>query len=111
MQLDPLPIESNFRMLQGSLSTVSRRHVPNHSLVPARNNSHPGSLDASSPSGSIRLVSRLDHARERHHASLNSRAPIYDRVAMDELEDELDLRFHKGLNPDVYYRCPTSEVI
>ena len=92
-------------MLQGSLSTVSRRHVPNHSLVPA------GSLDASSPSGSIRLVSRLDHARERHHASLNSRAPVYDRVAMDDLEDELDLRFHKGLNPDVYYRCPTSEVI
>ncbi|KAB2107381.1 hypothetical protein AG0111_0g4203 [Alternaria gaisen] len=28
---------------------------------------------------------------------------------MDDLEDELDLRFHKGLNPDVYYRCPTSE--
>jgi hypothetical protein len=30
---------------------------------------------------------------------------------MDDLEDELDLRFHKGLNSDVYYRCPTSEVI
>ncbi|KAL1796643.1 hypothetical protein ACET3X_005183 [Alternaria dauci] len=28
---------------------------------------------------------------------------------MDDLEDELDLRFHKGLNPEVYYRCPTSE--
>ncbi|KAI4956236.1 hypothetical protein J4E91_000447 [Alternaria rosae] len=28
---------------------------------------------------------------------------------MDDLEDELDLRFHKGLNPDVYYRCPTLE--
>ncbi|CAI9626101.1 unnamed protein product [Alternaria burnsii] len=28
---------------------------------------------------------------------------------MDDLEDELDLRFHKGLDPDVYYRCPTSE--
>lgn len=30
---------------------------------------------------------------------------------MDDLEDELDLRFHKGLSPDVYYRCPTLEVI
>lgn len=29
---------------------------------------------------------------------------------MDDLEDELDLRHHKGLDPDVYYRCPTSEV-
>ncbi|KAI4713236.1 glycoside hydrolase 3 [Alternaria sp. Ai002NY15] len=28
---------------------------------------------------------------------------------MDDLEDELDLRFHKGLSPDVYYRCPTLE--
>ncbi|KAF2791240.1 hypothetical protein K505DRAFT_351438 [Melanomma pulvis-pyrius CBS 109.77] len=28
---------------------------------------------------------------------------------MDELDDELDLRFHRGLNPDVYYRCPTLE--
>jgi hypothetical protein len=29
---------------------------------------------------------------------------------MEDLEDELDLRYHKGLNPDVYYRCPTLEV-
>jgi hypothetical protein len=29
---------------------------------------------------------------------------------MDDLEDELDLRYHKGLSPDVYYRCPTLEV-
>ncbi|KAF2852686.1 hypothetical protein T440DRAFT_497687 [Plenodomus tracheiphilus IPT5] len=29
---------------------------------------------------------------------------------MDDLEDDLDLRFHKGLEPDVYYRCPTLEV-
>lgn len=29
---------------------------------------------------------------------------------MEGLEDELDLRYHKGLNPDVYYRCPTLEV-
>ncbi|EUC36366.1 hypothetical protein COCCADRAFT_88301 [Bipolaris zeicola 26-R-13] len=28
---------------------------------------------------------------------------------MDQLEDELDLRYHKGLDPDVYYRCPTLE--
>jgi hypothetical protein len=29
---------------------------------------------------------------------------------MDHLDDELDLRYHKGLDPDVYYRCPTLEV-
>ena len=29
---------------------------------------------------------------------------------METLEDELDLRYHKGLDPDVYYRCPTTEV-
>lgn len=29
---------------------------------------------------------------------------------MDDLEDELDLRYHHGLTPDVYYRCPSSEV-
>jgi hypothetical protein len=29
---------------------------------------------------------------------------------MDDLEDELDLRYHRGLKPDVYYRCPTLEV-
>ncbi|CBX97436.1 hypothetical protein LEMA_P105670.1 [Plenodomus lingam JN3] len=28
---------------------------------------------------------------------------------MEDLEDELDLRYHKGLEPDVYYRCPTLE--
>ncbi|KAH7076097.1 hypothetical protein FB567DRAFT_535448 [Paraphoma chrysanthemicola] len=28
---------------------------------------------------------------------------------MDDLEDELDLRYHRGLQPDVYYRCPTLE--
>ncbi|KAI8942181.1 hypothetical protein NX059_000268 [Plenodomus lindquistii] len=28
---------------------------------------------------------------------------------MDDLEDQLDLRFHRGLEPDVYYRCPTLE--
>ncbi|KAF1847526.1 uncharacterized protein K460DRAFT_281039 [Cucurbitaria berberidis CBS 394.84] len=28
---------------------------------------------------------------------------------MEHLQDELDLRFHKGLQPDVYYRCPTTE--
>ncbi|KAL6704212.1 hypothetical protein ACN47E_008469 [Coniothyrium glycines] len=28
---------------------------------------------------------------------------------MEDLEDELDLRHHKGLSPDVYYRCPTLE--
>ncbi|EMD63767.1 hypothetical protein COCSADRAFT_144149 [Bipolaris sorokiniana ND90Pr] len=28
---------------------------------------------------------------------------------MDQLEDELDLRYHKGFDPDVYYRCPTLE--
>ncbi|KAH7408489.1 hypothetical protein DE146DRAFT_376046 [Phaeosphaeria sp. MPI-PUGE-AT-0046c] len=28
---------------------------------------------------------------------------------MDHLEDDLDLRYHRGLNPDVYYRCPTLE--
>ncbi|KAF1831230.1 hypothetical protein BDW02DRAFT_572220 [Decorospora gaudefroyi] len=28
---------------------------------------------------------------------------------MEHLEDELDLRYHKGLNPEVYYRCPTLE--
>ncbi|KAH9866711.1 hypothetical protein J1614_008404, partial [Plenodomus biglobosus] len=30
-------------------------------------------------------------------------------AAMDDLEDELDLRFHKGLEADVYYRCPALE--
>jgi hypothetical protein len=29
---------------------------------------------------------------------------------MEDLEDELDLRYHRGLQPDVYYRCPTLEV-
>ncbi|KAF1961612.1 hypothetical protein CC80DRAFT_435808 [Byssothecium circinans] len=28
---------------------------------------------------------------------------------MDDLEDDLDLRHHRGLKPDVYYRCPNSE--
>jgi hypothetical protein len=35
----------------------------------------------------------------------------YSRVTMDDLDDELDLRYHRGLKPDVYYRCPTLEVI
>lgn len=30
---------------------------------------------------------------------------------MDDLDDDLDLRYHRGLKPDVYYRCPTLEVI
>lgn len=30
---------------------------------------------------------------------------------MDELDDEVDLRYHKGLKPDVYYRCPTLESV
>jgi hypothetical protein len=30
---------------------------------------------------------------------------------MDDLEDDLDLRYHRGVKPDVYYRCPTTEVI
>ncbi|KAF2629373.1 hypothetical protein BU25DRAFT_420226 [Macroventuria anomochaeta] len=29
---------------------------------------------------------------------------------MDDLDDELDLRYHHGVNPDVYYRVPTTEV-
>ena len=29
---------------------------------------------------------------------------------MEHLDDELDLRYHKGFDPDVYYRCPTLEV-
>ncbi|KAF2751275.1 hypothetical protein M011DRAFT_491810 [Sporormia fimetaria CBS 119925] len=28
---------------------------------------------------------------------------------MDAVEDELDVRYHRGLKPDVYYRCPTLE--
>ncbi|KAF2448675.1 hypothetical protein P171DRAFT_217712 [Karstenula rhodostoma CBS 690.94] len=28
---------------------------------------------------------------------------------MDDLDDELDLRYHRRLKPDVYYRCPSSE--
>ncbi|KAF2126251.1 hypothetical protein P153DRAFT_359900 [Dothidotthia symphoricarpi CBS 119687] len=28
---------------------------------------------------------------------------------MDDLDDDLDLRYHRGLKPDVYYRCPTTE--
>lgn len=28
---------------------------------------------------------------------------------MEDLEDDLDLRYHKGLDPDVYFRCPTLE--
>ena len=30
---------------------------------------------------------------------------------MDDLDDELDLQYHRDLKPDVYYRCPSSEVI
>lgn len=30
---------------------------------------------------------------------------------MDDLGDELDLRFHRGVKPDVYYRAPTTEVL
>jgi hypothetical protein len=29
---------------------------------------------------------------------------------MEDLEDELDLRYHRGLKPEVYYRIPTLEV-
>ena len=29
---------------------------------------------------------------------------------MDDLDDELDLRYHRGLKPDVYYRAPNTEV-
>ena len=29
---------------------------------------------------------------------------------MEHLDDELDLRYHKGFDPDVYYRCSTLEV-
>jgi hypothetical protein len=29
---------------------------------------------------------------------------------MDDLDDELDLRYHRGVKPDVYYRVPTTEV-
>jgi hypothetical protein len=29
---------------------------------------------------------------------------------MEDLEDDLDLRYHRGLKPDVYYRIPTLEV-
>ncbi|KAL5383963.1 hypothetical protein PMIN06_011524 [Paraphaeosphaeria minitans] len=28
---------------------------------------------------------------------------------MDDLDDELDFRYHRTLKPDVYYRCPSSE--
>ncbi|KAF2028151.1 hypothetical protein EK21DRAFT_102004 [Setomelanomma holmii] len=28
---------------------------------------------------------------------------------MDDLEDELDLRYHRRLEPEVYHRCPTHE--
>ncbi|KAF2678125.1 hypothetical protein K458DRAFT_317558 [Lentithecium fluviatile CBS 122367] len=28
---------------------------------------------------------------------------------MDDLDDELDLRYHRGLKPEVYYRCPSTE--
>ncbi|KAF1357673.1 hypothetical protein EJ07DRAFT_127733 [Lizonia empirigonia] len=28
---------------------------------------------------------------------------------MDDLDDELDLRYHRGVKPDVYYRCPNTE--
>jgi hypothetical protein len=31
-------------------------------------------------------------------------------IDMEDLEDELDFRYHRGLQPDVYYRCPTLEV-
>ncbi|KAF2875344.1 hypothetical protein BDV95DRAFT_604099 [Massariosphaeria phaeospora] len=30
---------------------------------------------------------------------------------MNELDDELDLRYHRGLKPEVYYRCPSSETL
>ena len=69
-----------------------------------------GSLDASL---SIRLNSSFDHARRRIRVApfISPVAPQYNSVAMEDLEDELDLRYHKGLNPDVYYRCPTLEVM
>ncbi|PVI06314.1 hypothetical protein DM02DRAFT_623233 [Periconia macrospinosa] len=28
---------------------------------------------------------------------------------MDDVDDDLDLKYHRGLNPEVYYRCPSSE--
>ncbi|XPS80287.1 hypothetical protein M3J09_012245 [Ascochyta lentis] len=28
---------------------------------------------------------------------------------MDDLDDELDLRYHRGVTPDVYYRIPSTE--
>ncbi|CAI6337354.1 unnamed protein product [Periconia digitata] len=28
---------------------------------------------------------------------------------MDDVDDDLDLKYHRGLNPEVYYRCPSTE--
>lgn len=36
---------------------------------------------------------------------------VYDDMIMEDLEDELDMRCHKGLHPDVHCRCPNFEVI
>ncbi|KAJ8105991.1 hypothetical protein OPT61_g9836 [Boeremia exigua] len=44
--------------------------------------------------------------------SYNAHAPalrVNRSSAMDDLDDELDLRFHRGMKADVYYRVPTSE--
>jgi hypothetical protein len=30
---------------------------------------------------------------------------------MDDLDDKLDVRYHRGLQPDVYYRCQSSEAL
>lgn len=48
-------------------------------------------------------------AQPQHPPSIHC-ALVLEPAAMDQLEDELDLRYHKGFDPDVYYRCPTLEV-
>jgi hypothetical protein len=62
-------------------------------------------------------ISKQRASTYRVGASRGRETPLYricdttkNSTAMDDLEDELDLRFHRGLNPDVYYRCPTLEV-
>lgn len=52
------------------------------------------------------------HASANDESNANHWKPIDTsrHYTMEDLEDELDLRYHRGLKPEVYYRCPTLEV-
>jgi hypothetical protein len=110
VQLVPLPIESNLRRCRATLADPD----PTQSASSlGTEQPHPPEARALTLPCSPFVPSHgcITHESGAVNKPLNSRASIHASAAMDDLEDELDLRFHKGLNPDVYYRCPTLEVI